>query len=268
MSQIQKPAENMDTNNSLPKDGDVILINPLKVTGKTQSDYRILVFTNTLEDVAKVSNDGTYSIEEKLDQGLNQLAIVSLDKNLKEVSKQNLSVYLQKPEDKAKYDHVTAGNVTKLFENLITATTLSGEFNIKTTDSTKTSIPTPPPTKSPQPKTKGPDIRVGDFIIALGNKSKDNEISASQINIIREDKPQIKKTYAAVKLASISKSKIFSASQIKDNKLLEFKLGTNSQIFSGDKKADEKAITKDKTAIIFYTPDGTDNIVSLAYLLP
>ncbi|MDO8260997.1 MAG: hypothetical protein Q7T50_05900, partial [Candidatus Magasanikbacteria bacterium] len=110
-------------------------------------------------------------------------------------------------------------------------------------------------------------IRVGDYVVVLGTKTKDTDITASQIQIIRDNNPQITKKYAPIKFASNTKLKIFSGNNILDNKLIEFKLD-KTNIIDNDKKSDEKAIVKDKRAIIFYTPTGADNIASLIYILP
>ncbi len=263
--QVQKVAEIVKPVTT-PTDGDIIATNPLKINGKTTSSNRVLIFSNDFEDIAKINPDGTYAVEENLKEGLNQITIVFINGDFKEVDKQNLAVYLVPKSTKLNGDKMVAGNVSKIFENLITVSTFVTDTTIKLTDTTKITIPSSAPSKSPTPKQKGPDIRVGDYIVALGTKLSDNQVAASQLNIFRDNKPQIDKTYSVVKFASPAKLKIFSGSQTKDNKLLEFKLDNNSQIFDNDKKADDRAIAKDRRAIVFYS--SKENTASLIYIIP
>ena len=273
--QNQEPNTKQETQNNQPqdsflniKDGSIIASSPLKISGKTQPNSKVLVFSNTFNDIATIAQDGSYSLDENLTNGLNLISVVSLDKDFKQIQKQDISLYLKSKNDASDFTQTAAGNVTKIFQNTVTVSTANGDLNVSTSSSTKYTLPTPPPSKSPQPKTSGPDIRVGDFIIALGTNSSDNSLTALQLTVIRDNKPTISKTYSVVKLASAVKQKIFSGTSIVDNKLIEFTLDKNAQIFSSDKKADEKAITKNQTAIIFYAPQNQDNIASLVYIYP
>ena len=273
--QNQQPNTKQETQNNQPqdsflniKDGSIIASSPLKISGKTQPNSKVLVFSNTFNDIATIAQDGSYSLDENLTNGLNLISVVSLDKDFKQIQKQDISLYLKGKNDASDFTQMAAGNVTKIFQNTVTVSTANGDLNVSTSSSTKYTLPTPPPSKSPQPKTSGPDIRVGDFIIALGTTSSDNSLTALQLTVIRDNKPTISKTYSVVKLASAVKQKIFSGTSIVDNKLIEFTLDKNAQIFSSDKKADEKAITKNQTAIIFYAPQNQDNIASLVYIYP
>jgi hypothetical protein len=249
-----------------PKDNDILDTSTIKFSGKTNKDNKIILISNTIGDIANVKNDGTFEITEVLENGLNLINIISIDRDFKEIQKESLTLYVSTSSDKDK--NVTAGFVNKIFENTLTVTTPSGDVTVKKTISTTISTPKPDVTKPiPSPKNKDADIRVGDYIVALGAMTKETGMTASSIQIIRDNKPQITKKYAPVKFASAAKLKIFSGYDLGDNKLIEFKLDKTT-VFAGDKKSDEKAIAKDKRAIIFYTPSGSDNIASLIYILP
>lgn len=249
-----------------PKDNDILDTNTVKFSGKTNKDNKIILISNSTGDIANVKNDGTFEITQVLGDGLNLINIISVDRDFKEIQKQSLTLYVLTTETKDK--NVTAGLVNKIFENTLTVTTLSGEVTVKKTATTTTSIPKSDTAKpTPSPKNKDTDIRVGDYIVALGTKTKDTDITASAIQIIRDNKPQITKKYASIKLATAAKLKIFSGNTLLDNKLIEFKLD-KTNVIDNDKKSDEKAIVKDKRAIVFYTPNGSDNIASLIYILP
>ncbi len=244
-----------------PKNSDILDTNSVKFSGKANKDNKIILISNSISDIASVKNDGTFEITENLNNGLNLINIISTDQNFKETKRQSLTLYVLTSNSKDK--NVTAGTVSKIFQNTLTVTTLSGDETVEKAANTSTTISgSAPPTKN-----KDSDIRIGDYIVALGTKTKDTNLTPSSIQIIRDNKPQITKTYTAVKLASATKLKIFSGYNLLDNKLIEFKLD-KINVFNNDKASDEKAITKDKRAVVFYTPTSSDNIVSLVYILP
>ncbi|MEK7581272.1 MAG: hypothetical protein AAB512_03235 [Patescibacteria group bacterium] len=267
---LENPKEDKTTTTLLtsPKDNDVVLENVVKFTGKSSQGDKILIISDSTTDVAATNSDGSFSLEEKLSDGLNLIKIVALDKDLKETKNQIVSFYYQK-DTKVKNTKVIAGTVSKIFDNLITVSATSGDQNVRTNTQTVKSAPKPAATKSPTPppKSGSMDIRVGDYVVALGNPSSANELIASSVEIIRDNKPQITTKYVAITVSSVVKSKIFSGNNIQDTKLVEFKLG-KTNIIDTDKKADEKAIVKNKKAIIFYTTQNNENIVSLVYILP
>ena len=53
-----------------------------------------------------------------------------------------------------------------------------------------------------------------------------------------------------------------------DKQVIELALDKNSDIKLTDKDAKSTDIAKDKNAIVFYTQDDEDNLVSLIYLIP
>lgn len=249
-----------------PKNSDILDTNTVKFLGKTNKDNKIILISNFISDIASVKADGTFEISETLTDGLNLVNIISIDQNFKEIQKQSLTLYVLTTGSKDK--NVTAGLVSKIFEDNLTVTTVSGEVTVKKTATTTTSAPKSDATKpTPSPKSKDADVRIGDYVVALGTNTKDTEMTASAIQIIRDNKPQITKRYASIKLASAAKLKIFSGYSLTDNKLIEFKLD-KINVINNDKTSDEKAIIKDKRAIVFYTPTGSDNVVSLVYILP
>lgn len=249
-----------------PKDSDILDTTTVKFSGKTGKDNKVILFSNYAGDIAGAKTDGTFEITQIFDNGLNLINIVSIDQNFKEIQKQSLTLYVSNTPGKDK--NVTAGLVNKIFQDNLVVTTLNGDVTVKKTSSTTISVPKPDTAKqTPPAKNKDADIRVGDYVVVLGTKTKDTDITASQIQILRDNKPQITKKYAPIKFASAAKLKIFSGNNILDNKLTEFKLD-KTNIIDNDKKSDEKAIVKDKRAIIFYTPTGSDNVASLIYILP
>lgn len=247
-----------------PKDGDILDSSNINFSGKTNKVNKIIFISNSANDIASVKNDGTFEITETLDNGLNLITVVSIDRDFKEIQKQSLTLYV--PTKSTKDNIVIAGLVNKIFENTLTVTTLGGDVTINKTDTATITAPKPD-TNKPASSPKASDIRIGDYVVAFGTKTQDTQVTASSIQVIRDNKPQITKKYVSVKLASAAKLKIFSGYNLVDNKLIEFKLD-KINVIDNDKKSDEKAIIKDKRAIVFYTSTGSDNIVSLIYILP
>lgn len=241
----------------------------INVNGKASANSLILIYSNSHDYQAAVSPQGEFDVDLDLDKNLNLINFVELDKDFKEIQAHIFTFYLQDKDAQKKTGLIYAGTVKNIFNNLITVLTANGDKKVKTESVTQLNFPKsnlkPSPKTTDQPDKS--DIRVGDYIIALGNTSSQSELKASIIDIVRENKPDIVKKYAAGIILSPVKSKIFSAKNIKDSGLLEFKLDKNSQVFQDSKKADEKAISKDKKAICFYNA-SKENLITSIYLLP
>lgn len=238
----------------------------VKIAGQTGQAVTALVYSNsTTTGAVVITPEGKFAYDALLQNGLNLVQVAILDSNLKETQSQNMPIYVSKTDADKKLSF-KAGIVKKIFENTLTVTTSSGDVDITTNSSTIITNTAPPTqTKSPPPKSSADnDVRVGDYIVAVGEKDKNN-LKAQKIEIYRDNKPAVGKTYAVVKIASPAKSNIFSGTNQKDSKLLEFTLDKNSQIFDKDKKTNALAILKDKTAIVIYS-DRDDGLVSSIYL--
>ncbi len=253
------------------KDGQVFDITKIKISGHVEPNSRLLVISNTFDNLLNIDEKGNFETEIVLDKNLNFVNITLLDKNLKFSLKQIITLYVKDKTSDAKESMVLSGSVKNIFDNTITLSSTSGDKKIKKNNQTQISLSQSSLAVLPKNKQttslKESDIRVGDYIIVLSSNSIESETLADSIEIVRENKPELTKRYAAVKLATVVKNKIFSTQSLENNSPLSFILDKNSKIYIDSKKSDEKAITKEKKALIFYTP-GNDNIVSSIYILP
>lgn len=241
----------------------------LKITGTVNPNSYVLIFSNSKDQMVLANEAGNFETNFELNKNLNLASIVEVDKDFNISKQQALTLYLLEKNSPIKATTVYAGSVKSIFNNVITLTTTSGEKKVKSDSQTivnlpKSQSPTPKAKQSPQPEKA--DIRVGDYIIVLGNSSQDTELKAISVDIIRENKPEITKKYALAVVSSVVKNKLFAVKNLKDSSIVEFKLDKNSQILSESKKTDEKAIIKDRKVIIFYR-DDKENIVASLYLL-
>lgn len=269
MESVVKSNEEKETSGSLitsPKPDEVLNGKLVKIQGKAENSQKVLFLSDTISDISTTKPDGTFEIEEGFNQGINLVSVTVLDKDFSQSQNITLPVYVSQDDAESKYKFI-AGTAVKIFENTIAVNSQLGEINVKKDKNTKLFMPSPTPSKQTQPKSTQNEIQIGDYIVALGQKNNDTEFTATKIEVLRENKPKINKTYAVVKLASAAKNNIFSGSSTKDNKLLEFTLDKATQFIEKDKKADAKSIAKEKTAIIFYTSLTSGNQTTLVYIL-
>lgn len=247
-----------------PKRGEISTSAKVTLSGKVDPDSRVLIYSISQNDIVKSQLDGIFSLDITLPDGINLIQISTLDTNFQEKESATIPVYVSQQGAQNNLSFV-AGTVKKLFQNSISITAISGEIDLETNTSTlfenqQTSK------NSKSPSSAKEDLRVGDYIVGLGQPGSNSTFKAQTIKIYRDNKPAIKKSYAPLKFVSVVKNNIFSGTNLTNSKLLEFTLDKNSQIFELNKKVTSKTITKDKTAIIFYQ-DSDTNLVTAIYFL-
>lgn len=242
-----------------------------KFSGTANPNSHIMIISNSLDVFLNTNDKGSFETEIKLDKGLNIINITELDKNLKLIQKQLFSFYLLDKAGSSKEELVYSGSIKSIFDNAITVSTISEDKKVKKNNQTQIKLSQSSIAVLPKNKQveilKESDLRVGDYVIALGTSSAQSEIMAESIEVVRENKPNLTKKYSAVKIASVVKNKTFSSQNLENNNPMNFILDKNSKIYFDGKKTDEKAIAKEKKAVIFYTPQDK-NIISSIYLLP
>lgn len=247
-----------------PKDTEIGAEKVVKFKGKANPNTFILIYSNDLQKITKTNETGSFETDVTLVGGLNLIDIVEVGQDSKETRKQQVTIYLTDKDKKTNAKTVFAGLVKNIFDNLITLTTQSDEKTVRKTSSTDITATEIQNIK----ETKPPDIRVGDYLLALGNTSSENEISAVTIEIFRENKPQNNKKYMLAKILSVPRQNVFSAKNQQDNKTVEFSLQKATTVSNDGKEGSPKDITKDKNVIIFYSTTNNKNSVDLIYLLP
>lgn len=254
-----------------PPDGSVLTSKKVKFNGKVNPGY-LAIYSNDFQVVIKVDQNGKFEKEVDLSDGLNLFKLVSFSDKLKQDQENSLVYLLAK--DTKDGNTIFAGPVKTILDNLLTISGPNGQKNIRSTKDTNITLPKPPAAEKNKNEASGSalqNIRVGDFLIAQGNlasSNKNDEITAKKIEVTREDKPQINKKLATVKILASLRGDLFSAKDLETDEILQFNLGKNSEISQEDQQSKPEEITKNKNAIVIYHVKDDKNLVDLIYLLP
>ena len=264
MEQI-KPSQNTGFVKN-PKDSQVLTSGKIDILGKVDGETYIVIVSNTTSAMGKSAKDGEFKIPIELSEGLNLLDIQVFDNKLSAQGAEQKTLFVTQKETLPQNWQLYAGSVKSIFDNLITLTSPTGEKSVKKETKTNLILPSPALSKKPTP---APDesIRIGDFAIALG-ETKEEILNAQDLEIIRENKPQITKKVSVAKILTSIKKNSFSAKDNASNKILDFTLDKNSKILKNEKDAKETEIVKDLSAIIVYQEKDEKRLVDLIYLLP
>ncbi len=245
-----------------PKDSTIVSDNKIKFVGKVNPNEFVLLNSNSSQKITKANASGDFQIDAQIDPGINLINITTLNENLAQNQSASISLYQKVKDDPKEINTFYAGSVKNIFDNIITLATATGEKTLRQKSSTKIILPKEAKSKEDQ------NIRVGDYLIALGILENEKDFNTISIEIIRVDKPQNKIQFASSKFLTSVKQNLFSANDVKDNKIIEFALDKKSQILTGDNLASTKDIVKDKKAIVFYQNQDNQNLVKTIYLLP
>ena len=264
MEQI-KPSQNTGFVKN-PKDSQVLTSGKIDILGKVDGETYIVIVSNTTSAMGKSAKDGEFKIPIELSEGLNLLDIQVFDNKLSAQGAEQKTLFVTQKETLPQNWQVYAGSVKGILDNLITLTTSTGEKSVKKETKTNLILPSPPLSKKSTPAPLE-SIRIGDFAIALG-ETKDEILNAQDLEIIRENKPQITKKVSIAKILTSAKANKFSAKQNEENKILDFTLDKNSKILKNGQSAKDTDIAKDLNAIIVYQDEDGERLIDLAYLLP
>jgi len=264
-NQVQAPKPQKAGFVQAPKDAQVLSSTKIEISGKVDSEAYIVVVSNSVSAIGKSEKSGEFKISIELTAGLNLLDIQIFDNNLSPAGSEQKTVYVAEDEPLPQNFQVFAGSVKGILDNLITITSQTGEKKVKTDAKTNLILPSPPFSKKPTPAPLE-SIRIGDFAIALG-EVKDEILNAQDLEIIRENKPQIVKKVSVSKILTAAKAGKFSAKDAEANKILDFTLDKNSKIFKNGQSEKDTDIQKDLNAIIVYRDEDDERLTDLIYLL-
>lgn len=246
------------------EDNKVIQQKKLQLQGQVPPGSLVIIYSGTADAILKSDHTGNFSKSIDLINGLNLIAISVLGPDYKEIAVKNLTYYLDP--GSTTNTIVYAGLVKSIFENTITLTTQSSDMPIQKSGSTQVNIPTLPGVQT-QPQDQ--DVRVGDYMIALGKTVTSNQLEAKSINIIRDNKPQNQTHYAVVKILSSLSRNTFSAQQNGQSNIVKIAVNSDTSYSDQDKQVDAKAVAKDRSAIVIFHEDAKANdVADLVYLLP
>jgi len=242
-----------------PSSGSVLSENTVTFQGKTQPNNYIVLSSNNTLGITQANENGGFEIEAELVNGLSLIDVISVDENLVEQQSLSLSLFVD-PDTNA--STAISGSVKGILDNIITITTTKGEQTIRQKSSTELILP------ESEKGDEGNDIRVGDYLIALGAIENEKDFNATSIEIIREDKPQNSEKYVAGTILSNVKEDIFSFRNQKDSGIFEFTLSDDTTISLNGDNAEAEKIVKGKKAIVIYFTEKSANTPDLIYLLP
>jgi len=168
-----------------PQDGTVQKIKTINFKGQMLPNSVVFIYSSDLQVSTKTDQNGSFQKDFTLSPGLNLINIVSIPADPTKESKKSFTLYF---DSAAPGKDVAAGIIKTIFDNVITLTTLNGQKNIKTLDSTDTTLPKD--ITSNQSTSSAKDIRVGDYAIAIGDATDQETITAKKLIIIRDNKPQ------------------------------------------------------------------------------
>lgn len=266
---IQSAVEQKDESEIDPPATSVLSQKEIKIRGKTSPDSYVLLYSDSNQKIAVSDQVGSFESGFELENGLNQIEIVSLNKkDLKENSSRQIEYYLKTEKEKlTDKSYLYSGSVKTIFDTLLSINSSSGEKKIQTKKTTELVFPEDEEEKSATASALSA-VRIGDYIIAIGTIDKEELMNAQKLTVLRENKPQINKNFSAVKILKEPKSNLFSATDFKDNKLSQFTITKNSELIKEDKDAVARDIVKDKRAIIIFEKDDDRLVAAFVYLLP
>lgn len=256
-----------------PEDGKILEGADATLTIKTTPNTHVAVFSNSFAQIAKTDAAGLLQHDEKLESGLNLVQISVFITDFSKRVDKKITLYVKGIKNPTSAKTVIAGSVKNIFQNVITLSTDSGERKVNQDKVTKVNYPSPPPgtTKSKNNQ----NIRVGDYLVVLGNPTSGDETTAQSIDIFRDNKPIIQKDLIYAKIIAKVKDNLFSTQNNKDSQVILFELSKTSQISKVGQNAVSDDIQKDKMAIIIYQTENLpagrqedQKIVDLIYLLP
>ena len=264
-NQVQTPKPQKTGFVQAPKDSQVLSSGKIEISGKVESGAYIVVVSNSTSAIGRSEKSGEFKIPIELSADLNLLDIQVFDNNLSAIGSEQKTVYIARDETPPQNWQVYAGSVKGILDNLITLTTPTGEKSVKKEAKTNLILPSPLLSKKPTPA-PSESIRIGDFAIALG-EVKDEILNAQDLEIIRENKPQITRKISIAKILTAAKANKFSAKDAEANKILDFTLDKNSKIIKNSQSAKDTDIQKNSSAIIIYQDEDDERLTDLVYLL-
>lgn len=248
-----------------PKNNSIQTEAKIKFQGKTNAGSLIAIFSNSTAKIAKADENGNFESEFTLINGLNLINTAVISTDFKKAETKLLT--LLKSQNSKAASLVYAGSVKTIFDTHLTISTANGQIEIKTAKTTDIIVPQDEDEKE-STRSALKSIRIGDFLIATGENSQNNEFAAKTIEIIRENKPQNTAELALAAILASPRQNSFSAKNLEDEKIIEFTLKKNSQILADGNEAESKNITKDKKAIVIFHDENDKKIIDLIYLLP
>lgn len=253
--------------NLTPANFEVLNKLNFKIEGKVKADHYVLIYSDDFNIVLKADKNGSFSQDLELEEGLILVNLAVISQDFNQVSSKSVIWWV---EEKVANDieNVIAGTVKTIFGNVLTTTTTDGEITVRTSKSTEFDIPQIKEGNRQSTASAISQLRIGDYVIALGKLSENDNLNASSLQIIRDDKPQIVKKLTVSKIVSdLDRKNNFKAKDNKSQETNTFNISGEAKIFLAENETSKKEIKKDQNVFIFYTPNNDTKTVDLIYII-
>lgn len=266
-----------------PIDYGVISDSSVTVSGITKASTWVVVSSGENDYISKSNDDGTFSANINLDQGINTILATSVSQNGNSTTEKVTAVYSSSfkidtssdnATDEAQIDKTVSlklsqaqnppkayiGTVTDIADSTIQIKNMSSQ--IQQIETNKFDI-TAVNTKGTSNKNiKLTDIAIGDFIIAMGYIDG-NEVLDAQRILVTNVPDETKENISFAKIAGVSK-KTFT---ISDGTVFTPDKNTNLQIYTGSnsKKASISDFKPSDNVIIITNNSGTPALLQTVF---
>lgn len=250
-----------------PQDGSVFAQNKITFEGRAKPNQTILIYSEDFAIAVSSDIDGNFSQNATLTNGLNFVQIVFLENDPKQSQKYNFT-YLVTSKNDSQKTNVLAGPVKSIFDTVLVVTWQGRDKTINVVKDTEVILPKNP--QGEESEATGSvisSVRLRDFVIATGTLTKEGQLRAKSLEVIRENKPQILAQFAQIKILGGLNKNSFSARDETTSEIVAYAVDKNTEILQGSQKAQVKDIAKDKKAVIVYHSQKDENLADLIYLL-
>lgn len=244
-----------------PETNSVLPSQKQKITGKILPESYIAIAGSGIAAVAKTDKNGNFEKELNLEKGLNLVDLMVISTDLTKTQVFPITYFVT---GDSVGKTVYTGAVKTIFDTLITITTTTEDRTIRTSKSTVFDIP-----KDEDEATASSDvknIRLADYVIALGDTSEKDSLIAKKIFVLRDNKPQNSKEAKVIKIVSAVAKNAFSARDDQD-KVITYTITKDTKITAGETTIKPDQILKDKSAIVISTTDKDKTTANLIYLI-
>ena len=173
----------------IPSTGSILNEQLITFEGKSSANNYILLVSNNTLGISQADDNGDFDLEVELVTGLNLINIFSIRDDFSQDHEMSLTIYITEDSEDTT---ILAGPVKSIFDNIITISTNEGDHTIRQKTSTDIILPE-------DDDEEDEEIRVGDYLITLGEIENEKDFNATLIEIIREDKPHNIEKYVAGK---------------------------------------------------------------------
>lgn len=250
-----------------PQDGSILAQNKITFEGQTKPNQIVLIYSNDFASAVSSDKNGNFSQNATLVGGLNIVQIVYQQNDPKQSQKYTLTYLVAAKSDPGK-TNVFAGSVKSIFDTVLVITWQGKDKTINAARDIDVILPKNKGEESEATGSAFSNLRLRDFIIATGTLTKNGQLTAKSLEVIRENPPQMLAQFAQIKILNAPNKNSFSARDETTSEIVAYSVDKNTEILQDSQKVQAKDIAKDKKALVVYHSEKNQNLVDFIYLLP